>query len=70
MPIDKWIKRIDVLVSEAKNSGRDFLQYEEVAGKLGVSPNYARELLKIYAVLNNLTYDRKGGKLLLKGDQK
>jgi len=63
MAIQKWFNKIDEILSAWD---KDYITYEELSAKLAVSPNYARELLKIYAISKGLEYDRKGGRLIIK----
>ena len=54
--LDEKLSQIEQLVQEYKQRGAEQLYYIEVAARLQVSPQYARELLRIYATKNGMKY--------------
>lgn len=63
MRIEDWLNKLNEIVESAKQKGLNDIDYLQVSSKLSITPNYARELLKIYAYRYGMKYER--GRLIL-----
>jgi len=60
--IEEWAKRLEELIE--KSPDKVMWTADEVAGMLGVSINYARDIMRFYAIRkNDVKYER--GRLYL-----
>lgn len=54
----KKIKEVEATIAKMIRAGKPRIHYSELIFKCEISPTYARELLKAYAICNDFQYDK------------
>jgi len=52
------VKKVYEIIAKMIRSGKKRIYYAELIGKCGISPTYARELLRAYAIEHGFTWDK------------
>lgn len=69
MRFEERLKQVESLAEEALRQGKTMIRYEEVIARLKVSPNYARDLLRVFANQKGYVYNRGTLYLILPPDE-
>lgn len=54
----KTIQRVNDAIAKMLHVGKRRIYFAELISKCEISPTYARELLRSYAIANGFTYDK------------